>query len=91
MSEHSTERVRNILEALKIILEQDERIRELEFSSVEKDKRIAKLEAENANARGLVAEMLALNPIVSGDMEKVHVWAGVLSRLRQFAKADEET
>lgn len=35
--------------------------------------------------RGLLAECLALNPIVSGDMEKMHVWADVLRRMKKEA------
>jgi len=44
--------------------------------------RIAELEAEVERLRGLLAEMLALNPIVSGDMEKVRVWAATLKAAR---------
>ncbi len=40
--------------------------------------------------RGLVAEMLALNPFVSGDMEKVRVWADVLKRLKVFCKEESD-
>lgn len=38
-----------------------------------------------ANARGLVAELLALNPSVSGDMEKVRVFADVIRQMQEFA------
>lgn len=40
---------------------------------------------ERANLRGVIAECLALNPIVSGDMKKVRVWAQVLERMKALA------
>lgn len=41
--------------------------------------------ARVAELRGLIAECLALNPIVSGDMEKVRVWADLLRRMKKEA------
>jgi len=43
---------------------------------------MAALQEENARLRGLLAEMLALNPSVTGDMEKVGVWAATLAAAR---------
>ena len=54
--------------------------------NIAQEERIAELEAKLADARGLAAECLALNPMVSGDMEKVRVWADVVARLRRMAK-----
>lgn len=38
-----------------------------------------------AELRGLIAECLALNPTVSGDMDKVRVWVDVLRRMKSEA------
>ena len=42
-------------------------------------------ETVTAELRGLMAECLALNPTVSGDMEKVRVWADVVKRMKAAA------
>lgn len=39
--------------------------------------------------RGLIAECLALNPTVTGDMEKVRVWADVVKRMKKAALGQE--
>ena len=38
--------------------------------------------------RGLLAECLALNPAVSGDMEKVRVWSDVARRMKEEANRE---
>lgn len=48
------------------------------------------VESHTANLRGLLAECLALNPMVSGNMEKVREWAEVVRRMREEASHDEK-
>ena len=68
------------------------RIAELEAACVRKNEDGAAAyewgqhgKAEADELRGLLAECLALNPVVSGDMEKVRVWADVVRRMREAA------
>lgn len=46
---------------------------------------VADVEKTLGELRGLIAECLALNPVVSGDMEKVRVWADVVARMKEAA------
>lgn len=47
--------------------------------------RIAELEGLLREVRGLLAECLALNPTVIGDMEKIRVWLDVIARMKAEA------
>lgn len=41
-----------------------------------------------ANLRSLIADCLALNPVVTGDMEKVRVWTDVVRRMQAVARGE---
>jgi len=59
----------------------------------ERDEARAELERVRgalSEARGLAAECLALHPSVTGDMERVRVWSGVVARLRALAGREGE-
>lgn len=72
---------------------QQRRIAELEAACVRKNEDGAAAyewgqheKAEVDDLRGLIAECLALHPVVTGDMEKVRVWADVVRRMREAAR-----
>jgi len=66
---------------------------ELARAEAERDEARAELERVRgalSEARGLAAECLALHPSVTGDMERVRVWSGVVARLRALAGREGE-